>query len=137
MKKYALLMFLCVACYGFAAAQGSLKTSLDNGKKVYLKNCLACHQANGGGVPKMNPPLINAAFVKGDKKKLIQWVLLGSTEKVPIDGKYYSNNMPAQATLKDQEIADVLTYIRNNFKNKASAVTASDVKKTRGNGKGG
>ncbi len=130
-------MFLCIACYGLATAQGSLKTSLDNGKKVYLKNCLACHQVNGGGVPKMNPPLINAAFVKGDKKKLIQWVLLGSTEKVPIDGKYYSNNMPAQANLKDQEIADVLTYIRNNFKNKASAITANDVKKTRGNVKGG
>ena len=79
----------------------------------------------------MNPPLINAAFVKGDKKKLIQWVLLGSVEKVAIDGKYYSNNMPPQANLKDQEIADALTYIRNSFKNKASAITATDVKNTR------
>ena len=79
----------------------------------------------------MNPPLIDAAFVKGDKKKLIQWVLLGSVEKVPIDGKYYSNNMPPQATLADQDIADVLTYIRNNFKNKASAITVADVKNTR------
>ena len=79
----------------------------------------------------MNPPLIDAAFVKGDKKKLIQWVLLGSVEKVPIDGKYYSNNMPPQATLADQDIADVLTYIRDNFKNKASAITVADVKNTR------
>ena len=79
----------------------------------------------------MNPPLINAAFVKGDKKKLIQWVLLGSVVKVPIDGKYYSNNMPPQATLQDQDIADVLTYIRNSFKNKASPITATEVKNTR------
>ena len=124
-------MFLLIVCNLLAFAQSSLKTSIENGKKVYQKNCLTCHQANGGGVPKMNPPLINAAFVKGDKKKLIQWVLLGSTEKVPIDGKYYSNNMPAQANLKDQEIADVLTYIRNSFKNKASRLTAIDVKNTR------
>jgi mono/diheme cytochrome c family protein len=112
-------------------AQASLQSSLANGKKVYEKNCLTCHQANGGGVPKMNPPLTNAEFVKGDKTKLIQWVLLGSTEKVPIDGKYYSNNMPAQATLKDQDIADVLTYIRNNFKNKAPQITEATVKNVR------
>ena len=113
------------------SAQSSLKTQIENGQKVYQRNCLTCHQANGGGVPKLNPPLITAAFVKGDKKKLIQWVLLGSVEKVPIDGKYYSNNMPPQATLKDNEIADVLTYIRNSFKNKASVITATDVKTMR------
>jgi len=125
---FLLLMFgTTVVLY----AQSSLKSQLMNGKKVYQKNCLTCHQVNGGGVPKMNPPLIDAAFVKGDKKKLIQWVLLGSVQKVPIDGKYYSNNMPPQATLADQDIADVLTYIRNNFKNKAPAITAEDVKNTR------
>jgi mono/diheme cytochrome c family protein len=131
MKKIIASLFLIVAPNFFLFAQSTLKRSMGNGKKVYQKNCLTCHQANGGGVPKMNPPLVNAAFVKGDKKKLIQWVLLGSTEKVPIDGKYYSNNMPAQATLKDQDIADVLTYIRNSFKNKATPITAAEVKNTR------
>jgi mono/diheme cytochrome c family protein len=131
MKKGLLAVLLMVGATLILRAQTSLKSQILNGKKVYQKNCLTCHQVNGGGVPKMNPPLINAAFVKGDKKKLIQWVLLGSVEKVPIDGKYYSNNMPPQATLADQDIADVLTYIRNNFKNKASAITAADVKNTR------
>lgn len=131
MKK----IIVCVLFIGVANlivfSQSSLKSSLANGKKIYDKNCLTCHQVNGGGVPKMNPPLTNAEFVKGDKAKLIQWVLLGSTEKVPIDGRYYSNNMPAQATLKDQDIADVLTYIRNNFKNKASQITEATVKNVR------
>lgn len=131
MRKISLGAFLIIGANVLVYAQSSLKTQIENGKKVYQKNCLTCHQINGGGVPKMNPPLINAAFVKGDKKKLIQWVLLGSVEKVPIDGKYYSNNMPPQATLPDQEIADVLTYIRNSFKNKASAITPTDVKNTR------
>ncbi len=131
MKKITSCLWLILLYNGNAYTQTSLAASIANGKKVYQKNCLTCHQANGGGVPKMNPPLIHASFVMGNKKKLIQWVLLGSTEKVPIDGKYYSNNMPAQATLKDKEIADVLTYIRNNFKNKASAITPEEVKSTR------
>lgn len=131
MKKILGILVLLTAYNGNAYTQTSLKASITNGKKVYVKNCLSCHQADAGGVPKMNPPLIHASFVSGDKKKLIQWVLLGSTEKVAIDGKYYSNNMPAQAGLKDEEIADVLTYLRNNFKNKGSAITTEDVKKTR------
>ena len=131
MKKSLLAVLLMVGATVALRAQSSLKSQIINGKKVYQKNCLTCHQVNGGGVPKMNPPLIDAAFVKGDKKKLIQWVLLGSVEKVPIDGKYYSNNMPPQGTLADQDIADVLTYIRNNFKNKASAISVTDVKNTR------
>ncbi|MGH2646898.1 MAG: c-type cytochrome, partial [Ginsengibacter sp.] len=95
MKEIIASIFLIGALNIVVNAQSSLKKSMINGKEVYQKNCLTCHQANGGGVPKMNPPLIDAAFVKGDKQKLIQWVLLGSVEKVPIDGKYYSNNMPA------------------------------------------
>ena len=131
MRKIIICVFLVGLTNLIVFAQSSLQSSLTNGKKVYEKNCLTCHQANGGGVPKMNPPLTNAEFVKGDKTKLIQWVLLGSTEKVPIDGKYYSNNMPAQATLNDQDIADVLTYIRNNFKNKAPQIMAATVKNVR------
>jgi mono/diheme cytochrome c family protein len=128
-------MKIIISCVGLLLifnlnlfAQKSFMNAMKNGKVIYEKNCLTCHQANGGGVPRMNPPLVNAAFVNGDKNKLIQWVLLGSTEKVPIDGKYYSNNMPAQATLKDKDIADVLTFIRNSFENKASQVTPSEVK---------
>src|SRR5205814_1492866 len=105
--------------------------SAENGKKLYEKNCLTCHQADGSGVPKMNPPLIKTSYVSGDKKKLIQWVLRGSTQNIPIDGKTYSNNMPSQANLKDEDIADILTYVRSSFGNKASAITAAEVKNVR------
>ena len=79
----------------------------------------------------MNPPLIKTSYVTGDKKKLIKWVLQGSVEKVPIDGQTYSNNMPPQAYLSDQQIADVLTYIRSSFGNKSSAILPTDVKAVR------
>lgn len=112
-------------------AQTNNQASINRGKAVYAKYCLTCHQKDGSGVPKLNPPLINTTYVTGNKTKLIEWVLTGSKENVPIDGKYYSNNMPAQNSLSDQQIADVLTYIRNSFGNKASAITATEVKTVR------
>lgn len=112
-------------------AQTNNQASINRGKAVYAKYCLTCHQQDGSGVPKLNPPLINTTYVTGNKTKLIEWVLTGSKENVPIDGKYYSNNMPAQNSLSDQQIADVLTYIRNSFGNKASAITATEVKTVR------
>src|SRR3954447_13969749 len=121
MKKIIIGLFFIMSLEIFLFAQTS-KPSAENGKKLYEQYCLTCHQADGSGVPKMNPPLIKTSYITGDKKKLIQWVLRGSTENTPIDGKTYSNNMPPQNFLKDEEIADVLTYIRNSFGNKQSAV---------------
>jgi mono/diheme cytochrome c family protein len=130
MKKITVSLFFSTAFPIFLFAQ-TTKPSVENGKKLYEQYCLTCHQADGSGVPKLNPPLIKTSYVTGDKKKLVQWVLRGSVENVPIDGNTYSNNMPPQANLKDEEIADILTYIRSNFGNKASAVTAAEVKSIR------
>ena len=87
--------------------------------------------ADGGGVPNLNPPLIQTSYVLGDKYSLIKIVLNGFQKPVDIDGESYSNNMPPLNSLKDQQIADVLTYIRNNFDNKAGAVNPADVQKVR------
>ncbi len=106
--------------------------SIENGKTIYLQRCLACHQADGGGVPHLNAPLDGAtAVVADDKGKLIRIVLKGMSERVEIDGEYYGNNMASHADLKDQQIADVLTYIRNSWTNKASAVSVAEVKAIR------
>lgn len=113
------------------AGNQTLDASAARGKTVYTTYCLACHQANGGGVPNLNPPLAKTSYVLGDKKKLITILLKGMDQEVEINGNYFSNTMPPQQFLKDEEIADVLTYIRNNFGNKASAVTPAEVKTTR------
>lgn len=109
----------------------SLQASITRGKAVYTQHCATCHQADGYGVPRLNPPLSQTEYVLGDKKRLINIVLNGLNEEIEIDGEYYSNPMPPLSHLKDQEIADVLTYVRNSFKNKASAVTAAEVKALR------
>ncbi|MVN20557.1 c-type cytochrome [Mucilaginibacter arboris] len=103
------------------------KASAANGLKVFTQTCISCHQADGGGVPRMNPPLIKTPWVLGDQARLIKIVLNGFKEDVEINGDYYSNVMPSFAYLKDQDIADVLTYVRSNFGNKASAITVKQV----------
>jgi len=108
-----------------------LALSIANGKAVYTQNCATCHQVDGHGVQNMNPPLIQTSYVLGDKTKLINIILNGFNEDVEINGNTYSNTMPSHDFLKDQEIADVLTYIRNSFGNKASAVSVAMVKSLR------
>ncbi|MFZ9301326.1 MAG: c-type cytochrome [Chitinophagaceae bacterium] len=115
----------------FIAAQDSLTASKQRGKKVYDLYCLACHQADGGGVPRMNPPLSKTTYVLGDKKALIKIILNGLDEPIEINGDTYTNVMAPHDFLKDQEIADVLTYVRNSFGNKASLITAAEVKTVR------
>jgi mono/diheme cytochrome c family protein len=118
---------------GVAKAKAvSAAPSAADGKVVYLQNCLTCHQADGGGVPNMNPPLIKTDYVLGDKNRLIKIVLNGFNDRVEIEGEMYNNVMPALNHLTDKQIADVLSYVRNNFGNKASAVTPAEVKKLRG-----
>ena len=104
------------------------------GKALYTQNCLSCHLADGGGVDRMNAPLTKTTWVLGDKPRLVN-VLLKGMQGVDIDGETYSNVMPAFATLNDQQLADLLTYVRNSFGNKASAVTPGEVKAVRATGK--
>ena len=107
------------------------KKIISPGETVFKKYCLTCHQADGGGVPNLNPPLIKTEYVLGDKERLIKIILKGFNEKIEIDGEHFSNVMPELSILKDKEIADVLTYVRSSFGNKASAVTVSEVKAVR------
>lgn len=113
------------------ATASNVTASVNRGKTVYAANCLTCHQPDGGGVPNLNPPLQRTKWVSGNKTTLVQFILKGSKGQVEIDGETYHNAMPAQAHLTDEQIADVLTYVRKNFGNKASTVTPADVKAVR------
>lgn len=115
------------------AQTASLKASIEKGKTVYVQRCMVCHQQDGGGVPHLNPPLDGTSTVKGkDKTRLITIILKGMTDRVEIEGEYYSNNMASHADLSDQQIADVLNYIRNNWSNKVpTPVTPAEVKSVR------
>lgn len=106
--------------------------SVARGKMIYLQRCMVCHQADGGGVPKLNAPLDGSTAVNGANiAKLVKNIVKGFNDRVEIDGEFYENAMPAAADLTDAQIADVLTFIRTNWSNKAGPVTLMQVKQIR------
>lgn len=133
MKKILVLASLSavISLLSFKNTEPVDKATMERGKKVYQQYCNACHQADGSGVPGLNPPLDKTAYVLGNKTKLIQIILKGMNTHEEIDGETYSNVMPPFKFLQDQQVSDVLTYIRNSFGNKAIAVTHGDVKYAR------
>ena len=135
MQRIYISFVLVLLCVAGASAQSNNKlvaASAARGKTVYLQRCMVCHQADGGGVPKLNAPLDGSSAVNGtDVAKLIKYIVKGFADRVEIDGELYSNAMPAAADLTDQQIADVLTFIRNSWTNKAGPVTTLQVKQTR------
>ncbi|MFX7824815.1 c-type cytochrome, partial [Acinetobacter baumannii] len=81
MKKVSVFVVIIFSAIVYLFAQTGtvdIKASVQRGKKVYTQYCLACHQSDGGGVPRMNPPLQKTEYVLGDKKRLINIVLKGS-----------------------------------------------------------
>jgi len=110
--------------------------SISRGQTVYMQVCFACHQPTGQGLPGMFPPLLGSNWVAARKPdRIIRMVLHGVTGPIKINGKPFTSPaplMPAQgAALSDKKIADVLTYVRSSFGNKASAVSPAQVKAIR------
>ena len=97
------------------------------GEKIYSVYCGSCHQSNGLGASGRFPPLAGTTWVTGDKKRLVQLVLKGLEGQIEVNGVSFNALMPQHSFLKDEEIANVLTFIRQNFGNKAGAITAGEV----------
>ena len=101
------------------------------GAQVYA-TCTACHQANGQGLPGAFPPLAGSEWVTGRAEIPIAIVLHGMQGEVTVKGAKYNSVMtPWGTTFSDQEIANVVTYIRSQWGNKAPAVMVADVAKVR------
>jgi len=101
-------------------AQAEPAAAVD-GKTVFAKNCAACHQATGAGIPGAFPALKGNPYLQGETDPVIATVLKGRA------------GMPAfAASLDDVQLAAVLTYARGAWGNKAGAVTAEQVSTVRG-----
>ncbi|MFC5412071.1 c-type cytochrome [Larkinella bovis] len=101
------------------------------GSKVYGVYCAACHQRNGRGDSQRFPPLAESEWVLGDKNRLIEVLLKGLEGPIEVKGQSYNNVMPQHDFLKDEDIAEVLTFVRQSFGNSASAISADEVKAVR------
>ena len=101
------------------------------GQKIYNQYCMACHQSNGMGASGRFPPLNGTDWVTGDKQRLVNLILNGMEGAIEVNGEIYDGLMPQHSFLNDDQIADVLTYIRTHFGNQAESISAEEVEKLR------
>ena len=136
MKNFKLLSIATIASISLLLSCSSDKpkestsTTTEAGKANYEKTCFACHQADGKGLPAAFPPLLASDYLAADLSRAISGVVNGLSGEITVNGEKYNQVMPA-STLTDEEIADVFTYILNNFDNKGGEVTAAEVKAVR------
>ena len=135
-----LLMLIFISCSSsntntpqtkYSPKKSPAKEAKTDGKLVYKKHCMECHQENGGGVPEIYPTLKNAEWVGAEKDQLIEIIINGMTKKIEVNGIAYEDEMPKADYLTNKEIAAVLTYIRTNFANIPAPINEVDVARTR------
>ena len=108
----------------------TLTQQIEDGKKVYQRTCIACHQVQGQGLEGAFPPLAKADYLNADVDRAIETVLKGHTGGITVNGKQYNSVMPPQP-LTSEQIADVLTYVYHNWENNKTVVSPERVKKVR------
>lgn len=117
-----------------AAAGAFVKASdeqMKRGAAVYARTCIACHQPTGLGLPPVFPPLANAPIAVGNPELPVKFILQGLMGPITVNGMTYNSMMPPVVGVTDEDIADVLTYVRQSFGNQGNPVSAAQVKAVR------
>lgn len=104
------------------------------GKKSFVQTCAACHQASGTGVAGVYPPLAGSEWVTGSEEHVVRILLHGLAGPVEVEGKTYNGAMPAFGKVtgggynwNEEKVSQVLTYIRQEWGNKAAPITKDQV----------
>jgi len=107
------------------------------GKEIYSREgyCSTCHQPDGGGLSASQfPPLAGTQWVLGSEERLIKLTLKGLMGPIKVLDREYPGQVPMTpfaGLLNDEELASVLTYVRNSFGNEALAISPEKVKEVR------
>jgi mono/diheme cytochrome c family protein len=105
---------------------------LQRGKQVFENVCALCHNNDGNGKPNQGPPLAGSDWVVGPPNRMIRIPLAGLSGAVQVKGETWTLSMPAMgAALPDDDLAAVLSYMRQSWGNKASPITAEQIKAIR------
>jgi mono/diheme cytochrome c family protein len=126
MKKmifFSIVLLIALSSQSFD--QATPQADIKKGQVVYETYCISCHMEDGNGVPSAFPSLVKTGNL-ADKNRLVKIVLQGVRGPIVVKGEKYDAEM-ASITLTDQEVAEVINYIRNSWGNKASLMNASEV----------
>jgi mono/diheme cytochrome c family protein len=110
------------------AQSAELKASMARGKEVYASYCTTCHMENGEGIETVYPPIAKSDYLMADRNRSILQVMNGASGEMKVNGVVYNGEMVSFG-LSDEEVSDVVNYIRNSFgnKDKGAAVKPADV----------
>ena len=103
----------------------------DQGKLVFAKTCAACHQPDGAGQEGKAPPFVGSPWIAGPDTRLIRIVLHGVRGPLTVGDHKFNLDMPALATLTDDQIGSVLTFVRRSFGHSADPVDPVKVQSIR------
>lgn len=106
-----------------------LKASIVRGKTIYNSQCASCHMEEGNGIEGVFPTLIKSDYFT-DKNRLVKVVTTGLRGPIVVNGVNYDGEMPA-TDLTDEQVADVLNYVRNSWGNEAKAVLPSEIQQAK------
>ena len=120
-----------------AETGAGVQQQVKNGKKLYLANCSACHQADGSGLAGAFPPVKKSDYFNQDKNRAIKTIIKGLQGPITVNGKKYNSVMPSLPNLSDTEVADILTYVSYEMGNKKLSFSAAEVKVVRSGKNGG
>ena len=126
----SIVLGACLTTAAFAADTPAADTQ-PPGQRLYGMHCLACHQADGGGVPNMQPAIAGGTWVKGDARALALFVMSGGFDSASRKDSDVGNVMPPFRQLADADLAQLLTYIRQKFGDGASPVTEAEIAEAR------
>ena len=109
------------------ANNNEIAAQMARGEQIYKTKCIACHQANGQGLPGAFPTLVGSQFLLNQKTLAVSQVLNGSLKVAANKTIKYPAPMPPQVDTKDDAVA-VINYVLGNFGNNGGKVTLDDVK---------
>jgi mono/diheme cytochrome c family protein len=102
-----------------------MKASMERGKTLYENNCQSCHMAEGEGLEGVLPPLAKSENL-ADKNRLVKVILLGMRGSIKVRGVEYNGEMTG-GPYTDEQVSDILNYIRNSWGNKGAAIGPQEI----------
>ncbi len=111
----------------------TMEERIEYGRETYMSVCQACHMKDGSGIEGAFPPVAESDYLNENPKRGISAVVHGLSGEITVNGETYDGVMPRQ-NLTDEEVANVMTYVLNNFGNKGGEVTPEEVAQVRKQG---
>ncbi len=106
-----------------------IKQYVSQGRKLYNQNCANCHQVNGEGLANLYPPLKDSDYLMNDVEASICFVKNGLKGEITVNGKVFNQEMPANGIMTDLELAEILTYVVNEFNDREMLISQKEVRR--------